>query len=208
MIEKILAIIYLGIIAILVIFYLAYVIDDWITRFVHKKALKRIREEMDKKSDPTFDVVGKTTTKFLAPLTFEADEPFMSEELEPETELVDAEPEISPEDVEVNPKQTVMIDDDELEDYSADNSEPDGLSKGLTFEQISHAVEVVEGRKSNESDEYRAGETFMVMPTDFVDAICKQTEYETSVKRLISCYVDMAGKVKPVPANGCEFWYQ
>jgi len=48
------------------------------------------------------------------------------------------------------------------------------LSQGLTFEQISHAVDVVEGKKSGEKDEYFAGETLSVMPDDFLNMICMQ----------------------------------
>jgi len=75
----------------------------------------------------------------------------------------------------------------------------------LTFEQISHAVEVVEGKKSGENNEYFAGETLSVMSDDFLNMICMQENYEAKVKKLIAGYLDFPGKMKPVPVLVANF---
>jgi len=152
----------------------------------------------EKPSKPVYDVVGKSTTVFLAPLM-----PVMSEDLEPESETaLEPEPDILPGEVETHLNFSIAIADDEPDVYPDDPME---LSQGLTFEQISHAVEVVEGKKSGENNEYFAGETLSVMPDDFLNMICMQENYEVKVKKLIVGYLDFPGKMKPVPAMVANF---
>jgi hypothetical protein len=96
--------------------------------------------------------------------------------------------------------------DDEPDAYPDEETDTSGeLSQGLTFEQINHAVEVVEGKKSGENDAYFAGETLSVMPDDFLNMICMQENYEAKVKKLIAGYLDFPGKVKPVAAMVANF---
>ena len=158
----------------------------------------------EKPVEPVIDVVGKSTTAFLAPLITRM-EPMMSMDLEREQQpAVETEPDISPSDVDVS--LNFPIDEDELEMYPNENPDAsDDLSQGLTFEQINHALDVVEGRKSGENEEYLAGETFAIMPTDFLSMICMQTDHETMVKKLIAGYLDYPGKIKPVPAPVANF---
>jgi hypothetical protein len=207
--DKVLGIIYLSMVAILVTFYLVYTIHSWIGRIVYKKALKRIREADNPPPAETVDIVGKTTTVFHAPLIVEIEKPFMRQDLEPERSEfeieVETETNISPGDIEIKQSHNVFPDDDELDDFSDGNTTIDELSKGLTFEQISHALEVVEGRKSGGTDEYIAGETFSVMPTDFLNMICMQAEHEAVVKKLIAGYLDFPDKIKPVPKTVANF---
>jgi hypothetical protein len=82
---------------------------------------------------------------------------------------------------------------------------PDELSQGLTFEQIGHALDVVEGRKSGETDEYLAGQAFSIMPDDFLNVICMQADRESLVKKLIDGYLNASGNMKPVPATVADF---
>jgi hypothetical protein len=159
----------------------------------------RLARAPEKPAEPVYHIVGKSTTVFLAPLT-----PVMSEDLVPELQTaLEPEPDILPNDVETHLNHSVMIADDEPDTY------PDGdleeLSQGLTFEQISHAVEVIEGKKSDEKDEYFAGETLSIMPDDFLNVICVQENYEAKVKKLIAGYLDFPGKMKPVPVVVANF---
>jgi hypothetical protein len=131
--------------------------------------------------------------------------PFMSENLEQEPAM-ETEPDIKPEEVEISLNVTYMPDDDELDTYRSNSMDlTDNLSQGLTYEQINHAIEVVEGKKSDESEEYLAGETFSVMSDDFLNVICMQANHEAMVKRLIAGYLDFPGKMKPVPAVVANF---
>jgi hypothetical protein len=98
------------------------------------------------------------------------------------------------------------MNDIELDDYPFDNMDATGnLSQGLTFEQINQAVEVIEGKKSGENEEYFAGETPTLMPSDFLTVICMQADYEAMVKKLIAVYLDFPGKMKPVPVQVANF---
>jgi hypothetical protein len=203
--DKVLGITYLSIVAILVIVYLFVYINGLIFRIAYKRLLRQKKDEADKSVNPVevFDIVGKSTVTFLAPLILESnDEPFMSTDLEPEKAKseVETEPEIPANDIETN-----IIGNDELDDFSDNEIPADELSRGLTFEQIGHALEVFEGRKSSENDEYLAGETFSMMPTDFLNVICMQVEHEMKVKRLIACYVDATVKIKPVSTMVSNF---
>jgi len=197
--EKILAVIYLSVIFFYAILYLVHQTRDYVYRHrVWKKARREIKSE--KLSEPVIDVVGKTTTVFLTPLKHTGNKPFMSDNLEMET-AAETEPQILPEEVEAKLNHPVILGEDELDDYSGEVTDLEGsLSQGLTYQQISDAIDVVEGRKSGETEEYLAGEIFSVMPDDFLTMICMQTEHEFMVKRLIACYVDSAGKMKPAPA--------
>ena len=196
--ETILATVYLIAVSILTIGYLFYAVYQWIDRRCSKRASKPETPE------PAYNMVGKSHSVFLTPLVIE---PIISDKLETEmkSEAV-SEPEIQPDDVEVNLGNLQTIDADELDDFSGQNVNPeDVLSQGLTFEQISHAIEVVDGKKSGETDEYLAGQTFSMMPTDFLEVICGQPEHEAKVKKLISGYLDFPDKMKPVRVAISDF---
>ena len=201
MIAKVLGTIYLCVIFLLSIWYIYFQISDAIDRIRARKRM-RAAKMSEKPYELVYDVVGKSTTVFLAPLM-----PLMSEELEVVmVSTVETEPDISPEEVEANLTASFVPDDEELEQYRNDDVDLSGeFSQGLTFEQISHAVEVVEGNKSGEKDEYFAGETLSVMPDDFLNMICMQENYEAKVKKLIASYLDFPGKMKPVPALVANF---
>jgi len=149
--------------------------------------------------EPEVDVVGKSTTVFLAPIIFEKYEPLMSEDLIREP-VAEAEPDILPDDVEVKISRPYIPDDNELEQYANDDMDISGdFSQGLTFQQISHAIDVVEGMKSGENDEIIAGETLCVMPSDFLNMICRQADFENTVKKLIAGYEGSISKMKQQP---------
>jgi hypothetical protein len=154
--------------------------------------------------EPVYDIVGKSHSVFLAPLVVE---PFMSDKLETEMKSdAVSEPEIQSNEVEANLGNSEAIDANELDDFSEHNVHTEGdLSQGLTFEQISHAIDVIEGKKSGERDEYFAGMTFSFMPDDFINAVCMQADREAMVKKLIAGYVDFPDKMKPKPVVVTDF---
>jgi hypothetical protein len=142
-----------------------------------------------------YDVVGKSTTVFYAPL---APEP------EGDSTML-TEPDTMSDEVEVNQNSPYIPDDDELEQYRGDADVTSEISQGLTFQEISQAIDVVEGRKSGEKEELLAAETLSIMPNEFLDMICMQANNESVVKKLIDSYVYSIGKVKPVPVAITEF---
>ena len=203
---KILATIYMSVLFFFCIWYMVFQINEYIDRMKARKRMQAAKEpERPPEPESIIDIVGKSSTVFLAPLTPVSKEPFMSDDLEKEP-AAQAEPDILPEAVEANLNSPVILEDDELDEYSGDITDLEGnFSKGLTYQQISDAIDVVEGRKSGEMDEYLAGETFCIMPDDFLNVICMQTEHEIIVKKLIEGYVDSVGKKKPPPALVANF---
>ena len=196
--EKILATLYLiGVFFtafVLISFYISELIGKW------KNRNSIVENNTEAISEPEYDVVGKSTTTFLAPIKFEKNEPLMSETLEREP-AAGVEPDISPDEVQITMSKPYIPDDDELEQYANDDVDTTGdFSQGLTYQQISHAIDVVEGKKSTENDELIAGETLSVMPSDFLNMICRQADHENNVKKLLANYVDSVGKIKPQPA--------
>jgi hypothetical protein len=200
---KILGSIYLIVLVLFTVWFIVFYISEWIDEMKVKRMRRRVTVP-ENPVEPVIDVVGKSTTSFLAPLITRM-ESMMSMDLELEQQpAVETEPDISPSDVEIS--LSFPLDEDEQEMYRNDNMDAsDDLSQGLTFEQINHALDGVEGRKSGENDEYLAGETFAIMPTDFLSMICMQTDHEAMVKKLIAGYLDYPGKIKPVPAPVANF---
>jgi len=206
--EKILAPIYLSVLFFLAALYLLYQIRELIDRRTARKKTPAAKEpEKPLKQDSAIDIVGKSTTVFLAPLISASIEPTMSEELELEEKpAIETEPDILPEDVKVNLNVQYIPDEDELINYANYDMDLTGdLSQGLTYQQISDAIDVVHGNKKGENEEIIAGETLCLMPNDFLNMICMQTEYESVVKKLIACYVDSVGKIKPKPVVLTDF---
>ena len=196
--EKILAGSYLSAVFILTMMYLFYAVFQWIERKGRKKVHTPAVPE------PVYDIVGKSHSVFLSPSVIE---PIMSDKLETEMKSdAVSEPEIQSNEVEANLENSLAIDADELDDFSEHNLNTEGgLSQGLTFEQISHAIDVIEGKKSGERDEYFAGMTFSFMPDDFINAVCMQADREAMVKKLIADYVDFPDKMKPERAALASF---
>ena len=180
------------------VLYMAFYMRKWIIELKVEKR-KPLAKVPEKPVDQAIDIVGKSTSVFLAPLTPAGIKPMMSEDLESEQQAdVEFEPDISPDEVEISLNRSAILDADELDDYADSIVDRDDLSQGLTFEQIGHVLEVVEGRKSGEHDEHIAGETLSAMPADFLNMICMQEEHESMVKKLIAGYLDNPNKLKAV----------
>ena len=200
--ENILATLYLIGVFFVAFVFISFYVSDVIGKWKNWKWL--VDNEPELISEPEVDVIGKSMTSFLAPLWLEKNEPLMSEKLELEP-TAEAEPDISPDEIEVIMSRPYVPDDDELEQYANDDVDISGFfSQGLTFQQISHAIDVIEGKKFAADDALIAGETFNLMPSDFLNTICMQPDYENMVKKLIAGYVDAIGK-KPKPATVSNF---
>ena len=203
--EKILATLYLiGVFFTACIFVASYVgraISRWMKRN------KAVENQPEPVPEPDCDIVGKSKSVLLVPLVFEKHEPAKSEALV--AELVSAaeiEPDISPDDVDITLMKSYVPGDDELGQFRNDDVDiPEVFSQGLTYQQISQAIDVMEGKKSGVNEELIAGETFSLMPSDFLDLICLQTNYEMMVKSLIAGYENSIENMKPIPATVADF---
>jgi hypothetical protein len=198
---------YLSVMFFFIMLVVSYCIRDWIDKMKRKKLMRLAREKEYPSELPVIDLVGKSTTAFLAPLQPESIQPVMCEDLEKEyVTAAETEPDVHHEEVEATLNAPYIPDDDELAQYAGDNADvSDEFSQGLTFEQISQAVEVVHGRKSGETEELLAGEALNFMPSDFLDVICMQADHEAAVKKLIAGYLDFPGKMKPIPVTVANF---
>ena len=110
---NILGFIYMSVLFLFCICYMAFLIYDWIYRMKSRKRTPAIREpEIPVKPLPSVDVVGKSTTAFLAPLISASIEPMMSEKLETELKSsAETEQEVLPEDVEADLKTPYIPDE-------------------------------------------------------------------------------------------------
>jgi hypothetical protein len=193
--EKILATLYLiGVFFTALIFASSYVIKA-ISRWARRN--KTVENQPEPVSEHVFDIVGKSKSSPLLPLVFEKNEPVSATETEPD---------VSPEDIDVTMTKPYIPDDDELEQLrNFDVDIPEVFSQGLTYQQISQALEVVDGRKTGEDEELDAGETLSMMPSDLLNVICMQTDYEKMVEKLVSGFEKSVGNMKPKPVTVADF---
>lgn len=207
--ENILATVYLFSVSIVALIFFAFCVSEWTDKLRKRKGDRAESREEDPVSVPeaAADIVGKSASVFFTPLPPAVMEPLMSDVLEPEEHtFAETEPGIAPEDVETGLSHPYVPDEDDMEYYTDGiMGAPDELSQGLTFEQIGHALDVVEGRRRGETDKYLAGQAFSVMPDDFLNVVCMQADRESMVKKLIDGYLNAPVNVKPVPAAVAGF---
>ena len=157
-----------------------------------KPVKTEVIKERVKKQKEESGIVGKSRMVFLQPIQEPVQQqlnmPLMSQPLEVEPRV--EQPDIEPEEVEVN-FETIDVDETEFQ-QKYDSSED--LSQGITYEQISHAVTVLEGKKTSETDRLKAGETLYNMSADMAAFFDKQEMYLNKVDKLIGSFIDSSGK--------------
>ena len=157
--EKILATIYL-----IGVFFTAFVyVSSYVIKAISRwtKRNKATEKQPEPVSEHDVDIVGKSKSSLLVPLVFEKNEP------EEPVSAPETEPDVSSEDIDVTMTKPYIPDDDELEQFRNDDVDiPEVFSQGLTYQQISEALEVVDGRKTGEDEELVAGEILSMMPSD------------------------------------------
>ena len=160
-------------------------------KFNRKEDAKQEKTEVKKevkKPDSDNEIVGKSRVAFLQPIQQQLNIPILSEPLETEQRV--EQQEIEQDEVEVN-LETIDVDESEFrQKYDAS----DDLSQGITFEQISHAVNALEGDNTTEVDRIKAGETFYNMSVDMLAFLNKQDNYLNKVEELIGVFIDASGK--------------
>ena len=160
-------------------------------KFNRKEDAKQEKTEVKKevkKPDSDNEIVGKSRVAFLQPIQQQLNIPILSEPLETEQRV--EQQEIEQDEVEVN-LETIDVDESEFrQKYDVS----DDLSQGITFEQISHAVNALEGDNTNEADRIKAGETFYNMSVDMLAFLNKQENYLNKVEELIGVFIDASGK--------------
>ena len=171
-------------------------IYEELKKFNRKVDTKPVKTEVKKervtKQKEESGIVGKCRMVFLQPIQEPVQQqlnmPLMSQPLE--VEQREEQPDIEPDEVETN-LETIDVDETEFQQKYDDSED---LSQGITFEQISHAVTVLEGKKTSEPDRLKAGETLYNMSADMVAFFDKQEMYLNKVDKLIGSFIDSSWK--------------
>jgi hypothetical protein len=135
-----------------------------------------------------YNIVGKSRTVYLQeapPEGTKAVEPAFSENLQRENPY-EGEPDIRADDVEENLPQ-------EDERFIPLEAEPEGeaVSSGMTFEQISEALDVVQGRRQDEAGQTAAARTlYEAEGSDLFDFLTAQAENEAVIEKLLKENLD------------------
>jgi hypothetical protein len=151
----------------------------------------------------SYSIVGKSQTVYLdepakvetpQSVVGEPVEPVFSEDLQPVTAYED-EPDITPEDVDDSLQEEDLSPEDRFLplDTEIDNEH---VSTGMTYEQISQAVEAVQGKKMSDAGRQAAARTlYDVQGSDVYDFLVMQAENEAAIERLLKENLDDSGEV-------------
>ena len=157
-----------------------------------------------------YSIVGKSQTVYMEESPKAATpaehvisvpvEPAFSEDLQ-QVAAYEEESDISAEEIEDNLDEERFTDEERF--LSLDTPEDNGnVSTGLTYEQISRTIEVVQGKKMNEADRLDAARTlFEVQGSDLYDLLLMQAENEAVIERLLKENLDNAGEI-PAAISG------
>jgi hypothetical protein len=143
------------------------------------------------------NVAGKSRTVYLEePPNEKAVEPVFSEDLEQEA-IDEAEPDTTAGDVDDNLNKEIPP---EEERFIPLDAEPDGeaVSIGMTYEQISEALDVVQGKKTDNASKITAARIlYEVEGSDLFNFLSAQAENEEIVERLLKENIDNVGVSLP-----------
>lgn len=155
-------------------------------------------------SNNTTDVVGKTTIVYLEDPELAAKVPARSEKLEP-SDFIGEEPEIAEDEVEseLSPKaptpEELLEEEERFEvmDDLAPGLDPD-FSTGLTFEELSNAVEVFTVPTDNEKQIIEAAKTIhTIKDTNLYEFFTNQVSNQDNVESLMRDCLDEVGNPLP-----------
>lgn len=155
-------------------------------------------------SSDTMDVVGKTTIVYLEDPELAAKVPARSEKLEP-SDFIGEEPEIAEDEVESElspnpPTPEELLEEEErfeVMDDLAPGLDPD-FSTGLTFEELSNAVEVFAMPTDNEKQMIEAAKTIhTIKDTDLYEFFTNQVSNQDNVESLMRDCLDEEGNPLP-----------
>lgn len=156
------------------------------------------------KSSDNTDVVGKTTIVYLEDPELAAKVPARSEKLEP-SDFIGEEPNISEDEVESElsaqpPTPEELLDEQErfeVMDDLAPGLDPD-FSTGLTFDELSNAVEVFTVQTDNEKKIIEAAKTIhTIKDTDLYEFFINQVSNQDNVESLMRDCLDEVGNPLP-----------
>jgi|GEM_PF-6370107 len=168
-------------------------------RFLTPKAQEK-KEQEKPKSTPkqtTYSIVGKSHTVYLEePPKEKPLEPVFSEDLQ-QVSAYEEEADISSDDVENDLTEGILS---EEERFTLLDIEPDSeaISTGMTYEQISQALEVIQGKNTGDSDKSAVARIlYEVQGSELFDFLTAQAENEAIIERLLKENLDETGEILP-----------
>jgi hypothetical protein len=143
------------------------------------------------------DVAGKSRTVYLEePSKEKAIEPVFSENLEKE-EPYKEEPDTTTDDVDDHPDEDISPDEERFIPLDV-NPDGEAVSTGMTYEQISEALDVVQGKKTDGAAKSTAARIlYEVEGSDLFNFLSAQAANEAIVERLLKENIDNAGVSLP-----------
>lgn len=176
-------------------------------KYLNPKETKKISTPaVPVKEEDEISIVGKSHTIYLDALPESSEaEPIMSIDLE-STDYIGEDEDLSADDAEIEIRQ-VNVDDimDESERFIPfeENDLPDlNFSSGMTYEDISNAVDVIKGEKRGEEDQRNAARLlYEVKQTDMMNFFSAQAGNMEVIELLLNENLDESGIPLPQRNN-------
>jgi hypothetical protein len=150
---------------------------------------------------PAYSVIGKSQTVYLEkPTERESVVPVFSEDLQ-KIPAYEEDADITENDVDNNPDEEILSRE---ERFLPLNTELDGeaVSSGMTYEQISQALDVVRGKQPDDSGRLAVARIlYEIQGSDVFDFLATQAENEAMIEKLIKENIDNGGILPPENAR-------
>jgi len=145
-------------------------------------------------------IVGRSQTVYLEKPAEEPAkpiEPAFSEDLE-RLPAHEEEPDITGSDVDYNTEEGILSEADRFLSFD-DPPDDGGISTGMTYEQLSSAMDVIQGKKTDERELHIVARTLVeIQGSDVFNFLTAQAENEQIIEKLMKDYLDTGGE----PASG------
>ena len=168
-------------------------------RFLTPKTAVRVKTVISETVPKTevYSIVGKSQTVYLEEIPKEKPiKPDFSEDLE-KTSSYEEEPDITDEDVDYNPEEEILSEGDRFLPFDV-NPDDGEMATGMTYEQLSTALDVVQGKKTDSQDVKNAAHImFELNGSDVFNFLTAQAENEQIIEKLLKDYLDADGDSLP-----------
>lgn len=176
---------------------------DWQNLWCFFTPKMRVKGKVIRPETAPHNIVGKSQTVYLEETPKEKPktvEPIFSEDLE-KTPAYEKDSDITDADVEDKSNELSGQEAlDENEYFMSLDVEPDDneISTGMTYEQISVALDVVQGKQAGDAHRSATARIlYEVQGSDLFNFLETQAENELMIERLLKEHLDSSGELKP-----------
>jgi len=141
-------------------------------------------------------IVGQSQTVYLekpVEVTVKPVEPAFSEDLE-KVSAYEEEPDITGSDVDYNKQEGILSEEERFLPF---DEAPDdgGISTGMTYEQLSSSMDVVQGKVTDDTELRTAARMFSeIQGSDVFNFLTAQADNEQIIEKLMKDYLDTDGE--------------